>query len=172
VTLLSRHVPALHKQASIAELPIVECEFAGHERHSDLSCAEYEPAVQLVHLDAVEVENVPAAQAVHAAALSLGLNLPGTQRLHSPFAPDQPALQEQLEIAPLPAAENEFCGHSMHSVLSNAEYRCTPQVTQLSAVVLEYFPTAQAVHAAAAGCGLNFPGTQRLHSPFAPDQPA
>ena len=75
--------------------------------HSDMSTAEYEPASQITQLSAVEFEYVPAAQAVHASAPSLPLNLPDTQRLHSPFTPDQPALQEQLEISPLPSSEDE-----------------------------------------------------------------
>jgi len=128
--------------------------------------------LQLTHLDAVVFEYVPAAQAVHTAAPSLGLNLPGTQRLHAPSAPHQPALQEQLDIALLPTAEYEFSGHSMHSDLSSAAYVRAVQYTQLSAAVLEYFPTAHAVHFAAPMKGLNSPGMQRLHSPLDPDQPA
>jgi hypothetical protein len=170
--LFTFHQPALQKQASTAALATVEFEFAGHERHPLLSCAEYEPASQLTQLDAVVFEYVPAAQAVHTAALSLGLNLPGRQRLHAPFDPDQPALQEQLDIAPLPTTEYELFGHNMHLDLSSAAYVLAVQYTQLSAAVLEYLPTAHAVHFAAPMKGLNSPGTQRLHSPFDPDQPA
>ena len=150
---------------------MVEFEFAGHERHSELSCAEYEPAAQFTQLSADILEYVPPRQAVHFAAPSLGLNLPGRQRLHAPFAPDEPALQEQLEIAPLPTTEYDLAGHLVHSVLSSAEYLPAAQYTQLSAAVFEYAPAAHAVHAAAPSSGLNLPGTQWLHSPFTPDQP-
>jgi len=109
---------------------------------------------------------------VQFAAPVLGLNLPGRQRLHAPFAPDEPALQEQLEIAPLPTTENDLAGHRIHSVMSSAEYLPGAQCTQLSAAALEYVPAAQVVHAAAPASGLNLPGTQRLHSPLTPDQVA
>jgi len=170
--LFTFHQPALHKQASTAPLLIVECAFAGHERHLELSCAEYEPAAQSTQLSAAVFEYVPPAQAVHSPAPSLGLNLPGTQRLHLPFAPNEPALQEQNVMLALRDTKYEFARHQMHSDLSWAEYLPAAQYTQLSADVFEYAPAAQAVHATAPSLGLNLPGTQRLHSPFAPNEPA
>jgi len=54
--------PALHRQASIAVLPIAENEFAGHQTHSDLSSAEYLPASQFTQVTAEVLEYLPSAQ--------------------------------------------------------------------------------------------------------------
>jgi len=90
--------PALQMQDVIFPLLAAEYEFAGHERHSDLSSAEYEPAAQYTHPTADVVEYLPTPQPVHSTDPGLALYVPGTQASQltlAPDHPDHPALHEQ-----------------------------------------------------------------------------
>jgi hypothetical protein len=70
--------PALQEHAAIAELDSAECEFAGHDKHTDNVFA---PTV---------AEYVPTPQSVHAAPPLFVLYLPATQAVQTP--PSGPVL--------------------------------------------------------------------------------
>jgi len=73
--------------------------------HKVLFSAEYLSAAQSTQPAATALEYVPAAQSVHASGPLLALYLPDTQPLHSPFAPNQPALHKQYVMLALRDAE-------------------------------------------------------------------
>ena len=60
--LITLDQPVLHKHASIPPDPTIECEFAGHGRHSVLSAAGYEPAEQGTQRTAGVLEYSPGPQ--------------------------------------------------------------------------------------------------------------
>jgi len=167
--------PALHEQLAIDTQPASKMEFTGHEMHSDLSSAEYLPAPQYTQVTADVLEYLPVTQLVHASAPSLALNLPGTQPLHSPFAPDHPTLQEQLEIVALPSREFVFIGHMTQSDLSSAVYLPASHFVHVLVNPKKYsenVPTAQSMHSADPILFLYLPDTQLAQSPITPDQSA
>ena len=89
--------PALHKQELMSPPGGSVCEFAGHERHRDLSLSECKPGAHGWHVSAVDAltasENFPGSQSVHAIDPGFVLYLPATQAIQLPFTPDQAALQ-------------------------------------------------------------------------------
>jgi hypothetical protein len=64
-----------------------------------------------------------------------------------------PALHAQLAAAVLPSEEFEFAGHARHAA------------ADVAAVVGEYVPAAQSVHAALPVAVLYLPATQAVHGP-------
>jgi len=85
-------------------LPIPEYESRGQNKHCDLSSEECEPDAHGRHLSVdafTKTEKWPAPQYEHAMDPELSLYLPATQPLQTPFAPDQPGLQEQYVILAL-----------------------------------------------------------------------
>jgi len=113
--------PALHIQNVMLALLATEYEFAGHERHSDLSSAEYEPAIQDKQIAADMLEYSPAPQSAHFTDSWVGRYLPATHAVQLLCIPIDPALQMQNVMLTLMATEYEFAGHERHSDLSSAE---------------------------------------------------
>jgi len=134
--------PALHTQYEILSLAAAEPEFAGHERHSNLSPLRYEPCAQRTHVTAEGCEYSPTPQSVHCADPGISLYLPGTQLAQSPFLPDQPAL---------------LAGHARQYVDATTNS--------------EYSPTLQSVHGIGPLWALCSPTPQPVQLPFVPVQP-
>jgi len=169
--------PALQTQDVMLSLSVSEYEFAGHERHSDLSLAEYKPAVHSLHvsLDALTAsEYFPGSQSVHTADPVVVLYLPATHAVQLPFRPNQPALHTLDVMLALPAVESEFT-HSKHFDMSFAEYEPAVHSLHVSLDALtasEYFPGSQSVHTADPVVVLYLPATHAVQLPFRPNQPA
>jgi len=125
-----------------------------------------------MHVDALRTsEYFPAGQSVHTPVVLIGLYFPTTQAEQVPFVPVQPALQTQDVMSPPCGEVYEFAGHITHCDRSLVEYEPASQLTQLTAVVLEYLPAPQPVHSADPLLNLYFPATHGVHTPFAPVQP-
>ena len=121
--------PALHTHDVIFALPAIECAFT-HSTHSDLSSAEYEPAVQSmqVWLDAFTAsECFPAAQAVHASGPGSSLYLPATHAMQLILFPVQPASQMQAEIDLLSRGDVECGGQLVHGLSISTINETSPQ---------------------------------------------
>ena len=114
--------------------------------------AENLPAAQFVQKgEASAAEYVPAAQLSHAALPVVALYVPAAQAVQLPAGPVYPASHLHAEFEELPAGEVEFDGHAVQ-VLS-----------LVCAVDAEYFPAAQAVHAAEPAIDLYVPAAQASH---------
>jgi len=59
-----------------------------------------------------KVENLPSAQSEHSSDPALGLYLPATHSVQTPFGPVHPALHWQEVFMMLPAGEDDFDGQS------------------------------------------------------------
>jgi hypothetical protein len=118
--------PALQVQPAAAEQPVHDApELAGQAAHIVLNVA---PAVG---------EYFPAAQSVQTALPVASLYLPATHVVHTlPSGPVEPALQVQAVTAVLWLGELEFAGHATQVAIA------------VTAVVVEYVPVGQLVHAA------------------------
>jgi len=165
--------PALQTQNEMLALPATEYAFT-HNRHSDLSYAECEPAAQVTQLAADMLEYFPAAQSAHSTDSCVGRYLPATHEVQLLCIPIEPALQTQNVMLALPATEYAFT-HSRRSDLSSTEYAPAVQSLHLCVGVLttsEYFPAAHTVHATDPGVGLYLPGTHAVQAPSVPVQPA
>ena len=122
-----------------------------------LPAGEFEYAAQLKHVEAVlaptAAEYVPSPQFVHTTLPPLGLYLPATHAPQTPpFTPVYPALQEQLPMTELDAAEFEFAGHA-------------PHVDVLAPTTAEKVPATQSVHGILPALVLYLPETQATQGP-------
>ena len=90
----------------------MEYEPGGHKSQLARFCVEREPALQFMQLscvdEATESENLPASQRRHVCGPASVLYLPARQATHSPFGPDQPALQTQSVMESLAGGASEF----------------------------------------------------------------
>ena len=140
--------PELQVQAVTCPLPAGALAFAAHAWH----ISDTAPTL---------VENRPTVQFVHPLAPVVGLNFPGTQYVQfPPSGPEDPALQVQAVICPLPAGASEFAVHAWHT-------------SDAAPTLVENCPTVQFVHSLAPVVGLNFPGAQYVQiPPSCPEDPA
>jgi len=97
--------PALQMQNVMLTLLATEYEFAGHERHSDLSSTEYESAEQDKQITADMLEYSPAPQSAHSTDSCMRKYLPATHEVQLVCIPTEPALQTQDVIFSLLATE-------------------------------------------------------------------
>ena len=129
--------PSLHVQAATDVLALGELELPGHTIHVVAIIA---PTV---------VEYVPAAQSVQTALPVAILYFPATQAVHGPdpSGPVDPALHMQAATDVLALGELELLGHARQVAAA------------VAAVVVEYVPAAQSVHAAEPVAILYLPAT-------------
>ena len=112
---------------------------------------EYLPAPQTVHTVAVERENLPAAHSTHDAEPGRSLNVPAAHAKQGPpLGPVNPALQLQLLSEKLPAEDEEFGAHTLHT---------------LEPAMGANLPTMHAMHTPCPNPSLNFPAAHASHAP-------
>ena len=157
--------PTLQEQSLGSSLLTGEFEWAGHDRHSDLSADEYLPASQSEHVDSADApaafEDLPAVQSLQDTDPVEALYLPATHSMHEPpSSPENPALQVQ-DVNAEPTGECEFIGHTTH-----VDSAAPPSA-------LEYLPAPQSAQAPSPAQSLYLPATHPTHSPpFGPVKPA
>ena len=190
--------PILHLQSSVEALAASDQELSGHALHSDLSGEEYVPVEHCEHGlpagPAVPGLHLQSCKAVLACRLlefrgqswhdpdpTLSLYLPALHAVHEkPFCIVYPLLHMQSVKDELPLCDAEPIGQFRHFVFDvrpiSSEYVSAGHSwhteEDAAAILSEYFPGLQLVHATFFETSLYLPASQAVQAWPRPEKPA